>query len=151
MAVGYNGNNQLDVSAWKDIKAIAAGAYHTVGLKTDGTVVAAGDGTLGQLKVSSWKNIKAIAAGGYHTVGLKEDGTAVAAGYNNYGQLNLAPSFTDIMAACEAPQDAALAGHHHNGDGDAGRQWMVCFGGPDHLDGNGRREWIRRERDPVQH
>jgi alpha-tubulin suppressor-like RCC1 family protein len=48
---------ETDVSAWTNIKAIAAGSYHTVGLKEDGTVVAVGDNGYGQLNVSTWTNI----------------------------------------------------------------------------------------------
>jgi alpha-tubulin suppressor-like RCC1 family protein len=80
-----------------DVATIAAGAYHTVGLKEDGTVVAVGYNGLGELNVSSWTNIKAIAAGAYHTVGLKEDGTVVAVGYNGLGELNVS-SWTTIKA-----------------------------------------------------
>jgi hypothetical protein len=80
-----------------DVATIAAGASHTVGLKEDGTAVAAGDDGFGQLNVSSWTDLKAIAAGSYHTVGLKEDGTVVAAGFSTYGQLNVL-SWTDIKA-----------------------------------------------------
>jgi hypothetical protein len=72
-----------------NIKAIAAGAYQTFGLKEDGTVVAVGYNANGQLNVSKWMNIKAIAAGAYQTFGLKEDGTVVAVGYNANGQLNV--------------------------------------------------------------
>jgi hypothetical protein len=80
-----------------DVATIAAGAYHTVGLKEDGTVVAVGYNSYGQLNVSSWTGIKAIAAGYVHSVGLKEDGTVVAVGYNGYGQLNVS-SWTGIKA-----------------------------------------------------
>ncbi|NTW66178.1 MAG: hypothetical protein HGB21_07740, partial [Nitrospirae bacterium] len=49
------------VSSWTKIKAVAAGAHHTVGLKEDGTVVAVGDDTYGQsLNVSSFTNIMPI-------------------------------------------------------------------------------------------
>jgi alpha-tubulin suppressor-like RCC1 family protein len=85
------------ISQCSDISTIAAGIYHTVGLKEDGTVVAVGYNNYGQLDVSSWTNVKAIAAGMYHTVGLKEDGTVVAVGYNDYGQLDVA-SWTNIKA-----------------------------------------------------
>jgi alpha-tubulin suppressor-like RCC1 family protein len=34
--------------------AVAAGCAHSVGLKSDGTVIAAGDDTYGQCEVSSW-------------------------------------------------------------------------------------------------
>ena len=62
---------------------IAAGQYHTVGLKSDGTVVAVGDNYDGQCDVGSqsWTDIVQVAAGDFHTVGLKADGTVVAVGY----------------------------------------------------------------------
>ena len=37
--------------------ALAAGAFHTVGRRTDGTVVAVGMNEDGQCDVGSWKNI----------------------------------------------------------------------------------------------
>ncbi len=50
---------------------VAVGTYHTVGLKSDGMVVAVGDNSVGQCDVCSWTDIKQVAAGGGHTVGLK--------------------------------------------------------------------------------
>ena len=65
---------------------IAAGEIHTVGLKADGTVVAAHkypfDGS-DLSEVKGWKDIVAFAAGRGHTVGLKADGTVVAARKSN--------------------------------------------------------------------
>ena len=66
--------------------AVAAGAYHTVGLKRDGTVVAVGKNTEGQCTVSGWTDIVAVAAGAGYTVGLKRDGSVVAVGENGLGQ-----------------------------------------------------------------
>ena len=43
---GGRGNNdygQLNVGSWSSIVQVAAGDDHTVGLKSDGTVVAVGD------------------------------------------------------------------------------------------------------------
>ena len=51
---------------------------HTIGLKSDGTVVAVGYNGSGQLNVGSWTDIVQVAAGGEHTVGLKSNGTVVA-------------------------------------------------------------------------
>jgi len=69
---------------------VAAGWAHTVGLKSDGTVVAVGDNGQGQCSgVSSWTGMTQVAAGAYHTVGLKSDGTVVAVGNNSYGQCNV--------------------------------------------------------------
>jgi len=68
---------------------IAAGIFHTVGLRVDGTVVATGDNQGGQCNVDGWRDITAISCGWYHTVGLREDGTVVANGRNNYGQCDV--------------------------------------------------------------
>jgi hypothetical protein len=76
---------------------ISAGGYHTVGLKSDGTVVAVGDNSDGQCDVSDWTDIVAIAAGSNHTIGLKSDGTVVAVGHIRYGQCDVS-GWTDIVA-----------------------------------------------------
>jgi len=75
---------------------ISAGAAHTVGLKADGRVVAAGRNTYGQGDVASWNQIVQIAAGGDHTVGLRADGTVVAVGRNDHGQCNVG-GWTNII------------------------------------------------------
>ena len=77
--------------------AIAAGTFHTVGLKSDGTVVACGDNEYGQCDVSGWADIVAVAAGSRHTVGLKSDGTVVACGDNAFGQCDVS-GWKDIVA-----------------------------------------------------
>ena len=69
---------------------MSAGWYHTVGLKSDGTVVATGGNGNGQDNVAGWRGITALSAGGSHTVGLKSDGTVVATGDNSNGQCNVA-------------------------------------------------------------
>ena len=51
---------------------------HTVGLRTDGTVVAVGGNPEEQLNVSGWRDIVAVSAGGHHTVGLRKDGRVIA-------------------------------------------------------------------------
>ena len=63
---------------WKDIIAVSAGINHTVGLKSDGTVIAVGDNEDGQCSISDWKDITEISARYDYTVGLKKDGTVVA-------------------------------------------------------------------------
>ena len=77
--------------------AITAGIAHTLGLKTDGTVLISGGEHYGQLDVSSWQNIVAISAKGWHTVGLKSDGTVVAVGHNKDGQCDVS-GWRDIIA-----------------------------------------------------
>jgi hypothetical protein len=80
-------------------QTIAAGAGHSLALKSDGTVWAWGyntDGELGNgsntnsyvpVQVNSLTSITAIAAGAYHSLALKSDGTVWAWGDNYYGEL----------------------------------------------------------------
>ena len=69
-----------NVYSWKDIVQTAAGAEHTVGLKSDGTVVAAGANENGQCEIGSWTDVAYIAAGDYYTIGVKNDGSLLIAG-----------------------------------------------------------------------
>ena len=55
----------------------------TIGLRSDGTVVATGNNSEGQCNVSDWHDIIAVSSSGVHTVGLKSDGTVVATGRNS--------------------------------------------------------------------
>lgn len=59
---------------------IATGAYHTLGVKKDGTVIVAGSSRYGQCNVNNWQDIVTIVTGSSRTVGLKKDGTVVAVG-----------------------------------------------------------------------
>ncbi|MBQ3276498.1 MAG: hypothetical protein IJH47_05515 [Oscillospiraceae bacterium] len=68
---------------------VDAGFYHTVGLRSDGTVLACGDDSFGQCDVAAWTEITAVAAGAYHTVGLRADGTVAAVGRNSEHQCDV--------------------------------------------------------------
>jgi len=98
------GGSGMDLYKHKD--TIAAGRRHTVGLKSDGTVTAAGDNNYGQCDVSGWCDIVAVAAGNVHmatntgnahTIGLKSDGTVVAVGWNKHDQCDV-NDWRDIVA-----------------------------------------------------
>ena len=78
-------------------ETVSVGGYHTVGLKSDGTVVAVGNNEHGQCDVSDWTDIVAVSAGSSRTVGLKSDGTVVAVGSNSQGQCNVS-DWQDIVA-----------------------------------------------------
>src|SRR5690606_28505224 len=74
--------------------SIAAGYRHSVGLRRDGSVVAAGENRAGQCDVTGWREIVVVAVGNAHTgnshtVGLRADGSVVAAGWNKYGQCDV--------------------------------------------------------------
>jgi alpha-tubulin suppressor-like RCC1 family protein len=78
---------------------VAAGYYHTVVLKGDGTVWTWGYNGYGQLGFGSWASssvpvqvigltsVQAVASGAHHSLALRSDGTIWAWGYNGYGQL----------------------------------------------------------------
>jgi alpha-tubulin suppressor-like RCC1 family protein len=76
---------ESDVGEWTDIIQVSAGGWNTVGLKSDGTVVAVGNNEYEQCNVGNWTDIIQVTAG-LHTVGLRSDGTVVAVGYNYNGE-----------------------------------------------------------------
>jgi alpha-tubulin suppressor-like RCC1 family protein len=74
---------------WRDIKAVAAGPFFTVGLKRDGTVTACGRNEYGQCGVGGWRDVVQVSAGVRHTVGLRADGSVVAVGQNKNGECDV--------------------------------------------------------------
>ena len=77
---------------------VAAGYYHTVGLRSDGTVVAARYSyqSYGQRNVDDWTDITQVTTGYTHTAGLRSDGTVIAVGGNTQGQCNVS-NWTNII------------------------------------------------------
>lgn len=103
----YDFESQFDQNGakeWTQIQYISGDAFHTVGLKEDGTVIANGGNQYGKCDVSSWNNIIQIATGTYHSVGLRTDGIVIATAYiqsgeynRNYGQTNV-ENWANIIA-----------------------------------------------------
>lgn len=83
---------------------IAAGRYHTVALKNDGTLLGTGDNSFGQLNIGGWNGMTQIAAGAFHTVGLRADGTVLATGDNSQGQCEVS-AWTDIVSVAASACD----------------------------------------------
>jgi hypothetical protein len=94
--IGFLGIFMLSGSTVAVEPMLAAGAFCTVGLRSDGTVVATGDNSYGECNVGYWRTIVAVSVKCQHTVGLKSNGTVVATGYNFYGQCNTS-SWRDIV------------------------------------------------------
>ncbi len=101
VSAGSSTLGQTDVSSWENIIQVDASTRHTVGLKSDGTLIAtkfteSPDDTAtdkemqsqyneyGELDFKDWKDIKAISVSENFTVGLKKDGTIVSTGKRTY-------------------------------------------------------------------
>ena len=79
--------------------AIAAGSFHNLALRSDGTVIAWGNDTFGQTNVPlNLSNVIAVAAGWNHSAALKNDGTMVCWGDDTFGQTNADSNLTNIVA-----------------------------------------------------
>jgi len=88
--------------------AIAAD-YHTLVLKADGTVAAAGSNNFGQIDVpAGLSGVVAIAANSSSSLVLKADGTVQAWGSNIYGQSAVPSGLTDVVAIANADRGYAL-------------------------------------------
>ena len=105
--VAVNTASGISALAGKTVVAIAAGAYHSLALASDGTVYAWGNNASGELgnntttsntvpvavnmlsgtSALAGKSVIGIAAGGYHSLALASDGTVYAWGYNADGEL----------------------------------------------------------------
>lgn len=78
--------------------AIAAGRYHSLALKSDGTIVGWGDNSSGQATPPAGNNYIAIAAGYYHSIALKSDGSIVK--WGNFVAPPAGNDFVAIAAGC---------------------------------------------------
>jgi len=118
-----------DVVGPPRIVKVAAGGYHTVLLKSDGTVWVTGRNDCGQLglpgtysrerfiQVPGLTGIVDVCAASEHTVAVKDDGTVWVTGANNGTQLGLGNDQTDRFGFVRVPGltdvVAAAAGREH--------------------------------------
>ncbi|MGI6098682.1 MAG: PEGA domain-containing protein [Kiritimatiellia bacterium] len=99
-AWGENVYGQCDVPAGlADVVAVEGGAYHSLALKADGTVITWGANWYGQCDVpAGLADVVAVEGGAYHSLALKADGTVAAWGWNNYGQRDVPAGLADVVA-----------------------------------------------------
>ena len=97
-AAGENDAGQLNVSEWRDIVMVAAGAKHTLGLTKDGRVLSAGDNSCGQCETSLFSGAVSIAAGYWDSYVLFADGRVFSVGYGSAGDLTALPPARAVFA-----------------------------------------------------
>jgi hypothetical protein len=80
--------------------AIAAASYHSLALRSDGTIVAWGDNSYGQIEIPpDVTNIIGVSAQGINSVALKDDGTVVRWGrYSDGTELLVPPGVSNVVA-----------------------------------------------------
>ena len=79
LSMGSYSTVAQQIGPWRGANPVAAGDCHSLGLKSDGRIVAWGDDTLGQTTVPPPNaDFVAVAAGDWHSLGLKSDGRIVA-------------------------------------------------------------------------
>jgi alpha-tubulin suppressor-like RCC1 family protein len=96
----YMRSTPVRVSSLAGVVAVAAGTYHSLAVKSDGTLWSWGDNIFGQLgdgstayssmtpvQVPSLTGVVAVSAGHQHSLAVKSDGTFWAWGRNENGQL----------------------------------------------------------------
>lgn len=86
--------------------AVAAGRWHTLGLRADGTVVTWGD-ELAPIP-DGLTGVKAISAGLRFSMALLQDGSVRVWGNSSWGQTNLPPGLTDVAAICAGTANALV-------------------------------------------
>jgi len=99
----YNNTNRPELIVSGNVTAVAGGFFHSLFVKSDGSLWAMGwemdgqlgDGTMGSFPYYSTNrpvqivasNVTAVAGGFYHSLFLKNDGSLWAMGGNEFGQL----------------------------------------------------------------
>jgi alpha-tubulin suppressor-like RCC1 family protein len=108
------------------ILKIAGGAYHSLALKSAGSVVAWGSNSNGQTNVpaAALSGVDAIAGGAYHSLALKSDGSVVAWGANGDGQINIPAGLSGVISVAAGSShslalksDGTLVAWGHNNAG----------------------------------
>ena len=94
------GDQKMPNAPLTNLTKIAAGWWHTLALKSDGSIVGWGANYYGEAAPPTGNDFTAVAAGSEHSLALKSDGSIVGWGNNDYGQATppAGNNFTAIAA-----------------------------------------------------
>ena len=125
LGLGDTADRDTPTQVTSDVVAVAAGTFHSLIVKRDGTLWAMGRNDSGQLGLGDTadrdtptqvtSDVVAVAAGTFHSLIVKRDGTLWAMGRNDYGQLGLGDT-TDRKTPTQVTSDvvAVAAGRSHS-------------------------------------
>ncbi len=120
-AWGSNVNNQSTLPlGLGGVLGLAAGGYHSVGLKANGTVVCWGLNNVGQCTVpANLLNVIRVAAGKYHSIAIRSNRTIKCWGLNNAGQCTIPAAILPVSEVDGGDlHSAAIHGGMH----------VICWG-----------------------
>lgn len=106
IAWGYDNHGQVsDIPDGNDFVDVAAGKYHGLAIRSNGSLAAWGYNDYGQCDVPEGNDFIAIAGGSRHSIALKSDGSIVGWGDNSFSQIDV-PEGNDYVAIA--------SGDYHN-------------------------------------
>ena len=125
LGIGTTVNTNQPVYVTNNVVAVAAGGYHSLLVKADGTLWAMGYNYYGQLgnggnadiyqPVYVTNNVVAVAAALHHSLFVKADGTLWGMGRNDYGQLGTGTTNNSSLPVSVASNVVAVAvGYNHS-------------------------------------
>ncbi len=96
-------------SGLSNVIAIAAGGWHDLALRSDGSVVAWGYDESGSTDVpAGLSNVVAIAAGSAHSLALTAEGEVVAWGYDRWGSTAVPGGLSGVAAVAAGLDDSLV-------------------------------------------